>query len=180
MTVVNPTQQPFTVRGESVVLEPVAGVTAAMIDAELAKVPSSARATATIDAYCREFLKSPPTAGMMFQLARAATEEGLAPILRIFEATKALRDAGKLRPPAGDPSDAAEYFHAVRQWAIWTHEQGFDEAAFSRAFVDHARKNIVAGGDRWSRELQQALEAITPGRWKDVQAVLRQAQAPRP
>ncbi len=62
---------------------------------------------------------------------------------------------------------------------FWTREQGFDEAAFSRAFVDHSRKNIVAGGHRWTRELQQAVEAIAPGRWRDVQAVLAQAQAPR-
>ena len=74
---------------------------------------------------------------------------------------------------------AEEYFDAIRQWAIWTREQGFDQRGYTRAFVEHSRKNIVSAGRRWTSDIERAIAALTPARWAAIQQVLRAPVWPR-
>jgi hypothetical protein len=72
-------------------------------------------------------------------------------------------------------SEPAAYSHSIRQWAVWTVEQGFDETAYADAFVRHTRKNIEAARQKWSREMEETLRRAVPSRWRDIQAVLGEA-----
>ena len=179
MTVLNEGPAPVKLTGDAFVLEPVAGVTQATIDGDLASSRGAGRATVTLKAYCLEFLKQPPTVGTVFRLAPEGVQRRFRNFGRIFEATRKLQDAGKLRPGAGDPSDPASYIDDIRQWAIWTQEQGFDEKGYARAFTEHSRKNVEAAGHKWTRELDNAFTGLAGGRWHAVQAVLREAAVGR-
>jgi hypothetical protein len=150
------------------VLEPVQNVTASQAEEELARI-TGRRVTVTIDAYCLQMQKPPPAAGMVYRLARNPVQQQndhLAPIMAV---SKALQADGRLHPD----SDPAEYFHSIRQWALWTHEQGFKgEAAFAQAFIEHSKKNVTAAGRRWTPELEQAVRKLMPNRWRDISEVI--------
>ncbi len=79
------------------------------------------------------------------------------PVPFILEASRRLRDAGALRLD----SDPGEYFRSIRQWAIWTREQGFNEKTFAEALLEHTKKNVVAGAPgqvrscAWARSVPQ-------------------------
>lgn len=177
MTVFNTGPAPVRLTGDAFVLEPVADVTRATVDRELAQMGGAGRATATLKAYCLEFLKRPPAVGMLFRLAPEGVQRRFGNFGRIFEASRKLRDQGKLQPGPGDPSNPASYFDDVRQWAIWTQEQAFDEKGYTRAFTEHSRKNVEAAGHTWTRELEKAFTGLASGRWQAVQMVLREAAA---
>ena len=123
--------------------------------------------------YCAEFLKAPPTAGSLFRIAPAAVQQQFAPMRKIMGAARRAYRAGQLHPD----SDPTEYFHSIRQWALWTSEQRLDEQAFARRFLEHARKNLEGAGRAWTPQIETAIKGIVPNRWKDVTAVLRAASA---
>jgi hypothetical protein len=179
MTVLNEGSAPVRLTGDAFVLEPVADVTQAVIDRELAQERGAGRATTTLKAYCLEFLKQPPTVGMVFRLAPEDVQRRFANVARIFEASRRLKAAATMRPGTDDPRNPDSYFDDVRQWAIWTHEQGFDEKSYGRAFVAHSRKNVEAAGHKWTRELERAFAGLGTGQWQAVQMVLRDAAAMR-
>lgn len=180
MTVINRGADPIELRrGESFVIRPVMGVSSQAIDKEVAALSGAGVATSTIEAYCLEYARQPPPAGLVFELAPAALQNRTAPVTRIFEASAALRDQGRLPPVAGDPSSQDDYFEAVRQWAIWTREQGFDQATYTKAFIDHSRRNVESAGLAWTAAAESAFRALAPGRWEHVQAVLRTVEVSR-
>jgi hypothetical protein len=96
----------------------------------------------------------------------------MAPTDRIGQAVARLRALGRLVP---DTEDETEYAHDMVQWSIWTLREGFDEPRFTRAFVEHVRKNFAAAGDRWTRDLERAVMALAPARWRQVQIILRES-----
>jgi hypothetical protein len=113
---------------------------------------------------------------MVFRLAPADRQREMAPVDRILSAARHLRDAKALTPDT-DPED---HYHSIVQWAIWSDQEKFDERAFATAFTAYTRKNVVAGGHRWSREVEQAVRDIVPGRWRDISKVLNEARKPPP
>jgi hypothetical protein len=108
---------------------------------------------------------------MVFRIAPPEVQRAFAPAQRVLAAARHLRDAGALSPD----SDPVAYFHSIRQWAVWTREQGFDEGRYADAFVEHARKNLEASGGRWKGEMGKALRRVVPGRWRDIQRILAAA-----
>jgi hypothetical protein len=82
-----------------------------------------------------------------------------------------LRELGRLAPD----SDPEDYFHAIRQWAVWTVEERFDPKRFEDAFVQVTQRNYQAAGEAWTDDVEKALRSLAPNRWNDVQAVLREA-----
>lgn len=124
-----------------------------------------------LDAYCLEFLRQPPAAGTVLRMANPSTTQRFAQAKRVLETAKRLRDFGRLTPD----SDPAEYYHAIRQWATWTHQERFDLGRFEDAFVRIARKGYADAGDAWTTGVEQGVRALVPNRWKDIQAVLREA-----
>lgn len=170
--IVNDSGRPVRLGGGSLVLEPIAGNARARLHQQVQELAGSKNVTTVkLTAYCLEFLRQPPSKGMMFRVASGDLQQRFAPMRSVLDAAKKLQQAGLLKPD----SDPTAYFHAIRQWSIWTKEQGFDLKAFGKAFVDRTKQNLQELGQNWSKELEQAVRARVPGRWQDIQQVLREA-----
>ena len=111
----------------------------------------------------------------MFRIAPESVQRQFDKARNIFRVSRRLLKAGELRPD----SDPKAYFHSIRQWAIWTDEQGFDEKGFERAFLEHARKNVEKSGHKWNSEIDKALRGAIPHRWRQVQKVLAESRGER-
>jgi hypothetical protein len=124
-----------------------------------------------LDAYCLQADLDVPTQGMLFRIAGPAGQAEFAGLPAIVEASRRMFDAGALNPST-DPED---YFHSIRQWALWAEEKDMDAEKFEDAFVAHARRNIVASGQTWNAEVESVVRDYAPGRWEDVETVLEAA-----
>lgn len=171
MTVAYDGPTPLEVVDPGFVLEPVQGVNAAEAERELSKLKGR-RNSVTIDGYCLQMRKPPPAAGMVYRLAKNPIQERNAHLAPIMIASKVLKEAGQLHPD----TDPIQYFHTIRQWALWAHEQGWKtEAEFADAFVEHSKKNVTAAGRQWTTELDQSVRRLLPNRWRDIGAVMKLA-----
>lgn len=157
----------------SLVVEPVELTDAARrrLDAELGELAARNPYTARIDAYCLEFLRRPPEAGTVFRLAGPGLQARFAALGEVLDAGRRLRDAGLLNPD----SDPDEYYHSVRQWSLWTVREGLDAEAFGDAFVAHVKSNFEEAGEPWTGEVESLLRELVPGRWSDIQRIVREA-----
>jgi hypothetical protein len=129
-----------------------------------------------LSGYCLEFLKLPPAAGQLLRVAGPEVQERAAPMKRILMAANRLSAQNKLRPDSNPES----YGDSIRQWAIWTSEQQFNEKKFGEAFLGHTRKNVEGAGQKWTKQLEEVVKQRTPNRWQDIVAILRDAKAPIP
>jgi hypothetical protein len=90
---------------------------------------------------------------------------------RVLQAAERLEKLGVLKPD----SNPIEYVHSIRQWALWTKEQGFNQESFGKAFVDHARKNFAAAKQNWTKQIEAQVIGLVPHRWQDIATVLQEA-----
>jgi hypothetical protein len=156
---------------DGIVLEPLKRAALPPSPRDVRRRAGGRAGAAMLDAYCLEYLRLPPTAGTGFRVADRDLQRRFAPMRRILQASRRLEDAGRLHPD----SDPVGYGHAIRQWALWTHEQGFDREGFARAFVKQTRDNLEKSGRKWTGETEKVLLAAVPNRWRDITAVLREA-----
>ena len=170
MTVVNDGPKPIRLDPAALVLEPLKNDVQKRIQQEVSKAVGRAT-TLKMNGYCLEFLKAPPTPGAMFRIADHAAQQEFAPARQILNATRILQKAGALKPD----SNPLSYFHSIRQWAIWAKEQQFDMKSFSRAFVEHTKKNLREAGRQWTQEAEKAVMAAVPGRWSAIAQILQEA-----
>src|SRR5688500_8515665 len=135
--------------------------------------PCSARGAtaATATGYCLEFLRQPPSAGMLYRIAGPEVQKRFEPLRRVANAARRLADSGQLTPD----SDPKSFVHSIAQWAIWSREQKFTQDGFTKAFVAHTRKAVEAAGRPWQREYGEAIEKVAPGRWQQIQRILQVA-----
>jgi hypothetical protein len=171
VVIVNEGGAPVPLGLGDLVLEPVSGLTERDVQRELAARSRFPQQTLTVPGYCLERDKNPPAAGMVFRLAPADVQSRNASMSRVLRAARQLRDRNAFTPD----TDPDEYYHSIVQWAIWTLEQKLDDRGFSRGFVDHVRKRVLAGGQRWTSEIEKAVVALAPARWLAIQQVLREA-----
>jgi hypothetical protein len=175
--VINDGKRPVNLLADGVVLEPVAKGVQDQIRRQMetaikgrgtrAPAPSVAR----LDAYCMEYLKLPPAPGTVFRVASAGLQSQFAPMRRVLQAAQRLEKLGQLKPD----SNPLDYFHAIRQWALWTKEQGFNAETFGKAFVEHARKNFVAAKQPWTRQIEAQIAGLVPHRWQEIAMVIQEA-----
>ncbi len=151
--------------GEGVVLQPLAGARP-RVDA-LAGRPGTT--TTAIGAFCVEFEKAPPAPGQIYRLAPPAIQERYAPVRDVLRAADDVADT--LQPN----SDPATYLNSIRQYAVWTRVEGWDRDAFGEHLLERTKKNAANAGVDWTAAMEKAVSAAVPGRWRDVQAVLRAA-----
>lgn len=169
------TSSSFGVASRTLALRPLENVTERDIDRALMAMDGQPKvATTRIDGYCLDFGKLPPPAGMVFVPVDDSLQPGVEPVDRIVDVVRRLRERGLLKP---DHDDGVEYAHDMVQWSIWTWRERFDEPRFTRAFVEHVRKNYQAAGDRWTRDAERAVTALAPARWTVIQRVLADAAA---
>jgi hypothetical protein len=178
------------IQGQGIALEPVASVDAATLqrieeirEAALQgkPVPGGAEdmdgwtgasvVRIVLDAYCLEADLAVPTRGMLYRIADPARQAAFGSLRPILEASERLRAQGQLHPS----NNAEDYFHSIRQWALWVDEKDMDAEEFEDAFVAHAERNIVAAGQNWNDEVERVVRNYAPGRWQDVVAVLEAA-----
>jgi hypothetical protein len=126
-----------------------------------------------LTAYCLEFAKLPPETGMLFRLADPATQEKFKPLRSVLKAGRELAASGQLHPD----SNPKAYVDSIRQYAVWTKLGNWDQQKFTGMFVERTRKNAEALHVKWTPEMENALRAAAPGRWRDISQVLEQAQA---
>jgi hypothetical protein len=177
VTAINGGERPVKIAADAVVLEPLASgggnqVRKSMQDAITKRGPTAPAPTrAHVSGYCMDYFKQPPTAGGIFRVASAQLQEQFAPLRHVLQAEQRLEQVGKLVPDI----DPTEYFHQLRQWAVWTKAQGFTSDTFAKAFVDHAKKNFAAARQPWTKEIESQIASLVPHRWQDITAVLQEA-----
>jgi len=167
---------PVEFTGEGIVVEPLKEAAQQqlqrLLQQQLGKLIGDSPVMQRLNAYCLEFLKAPPSLDSMFQIASGELQQQFAPLKQVLSASKALQDVGLLNPD----SDPLGYFHSIRQWSIWTHEEGLDQQGFTDAFVEHTRKQLEATGREWSSDFDAVLRQAAPNRWNDIQRILTEAE----
>ena len=168
MQVLNFTGKPVTLHG-ILALEPLKSdaqqrVTQAFSKLARGAVPSRV----DLRGYCFEFLKLPPNAGQLMTVAAPEAQKRFAPLKSVMAAATRLQAAGRLRPD----STPEAYGDSIKQWAVWSVEQKFNQTRFMDAFVTHTRKNVEAAGQPWSRQAEEVIRKVSPNRWQDIVNVL--------
>lgn len=169
---------PVSLEGGSLVLEPVdleEEVKARVLE-KIHALAGESPWTRTLDAYCLERVRIVPDAGTVFRIASEDLQQRFAPLRSILDASRRLQESGLLNPD----SDPEGYFHSIRQWAIWTLEEGFDADGFTEAFLEHTKKNVSQTGADWTDEVESAVRSLVPNRWRDVVKVLEESGARTP
>jgi len=170
--VVNPAPEPLMLEGVAAV-EPVQipPDQREKILEQVRRAPGTHTET-TANFYCLEFLRPAPPAGVLYRIAPAAKQARFEPAVRALQSARRLRDLGRLSPDTNPES----YFHSIRQWAVWTLEQGFDREKFLDAFLEHAKKSFARSGREWSEQVEVAVRRSAEGRWQDVTQVLAESR----
>jgi hypothetical protein len=179
MVIVNDGTAPVHIGGDGVVISPIKkgsekNLRSAMQKAAATRGPSVV--TSRANAYCLEFKLKVPDQGMMFSVADREAQQKYAPAREILRASRRLQAANQLTPD----SDPKEYFHSIKQWAIWVSEQRFTQPQYRDAFVDRTKKRLVAMGQKWEKAYEDALRAAVPHRWEEIVKILRAAGQPVP
>lgn len=122
----------------------------------------------TLDGYCLDLQSDVPGEGTLFRIAEHERQDANSPARTILASSRRMNAEGRLHPD----SDPVAYYHSIRQWAIWVHQEGLDRAGFEEAFVEHTRKNFVAAGRTWTEEVERRVRELAPNRWTDLTAIL--------
>ena len=171
MVVVNGDGRPIRFSG-AVVVEPVELGPEERRRMEAALRKANGRRV-TVEAYCLQRELGIPAEGTVMRIAGRSIQQQFQVERRILYAAREARDGGELHPNTSLES----YFHSVLQWALWTHEKGYDRREFEEAFVEHARQNFAQAGRAWNGEVERAVRALVPARWDDVQSILKEAES---
>ncbi len=126
----------------------------------------------TISAYSAEFSKDPPPAGTLYRVADAQRQERLKAMRYLLRAADGLAAARRLHPDAAP----AEYLEFVKQWSIWTRLENWDLKEFGDELIARAKKDVERARQPWTRDVEQRIRALVPGRWGDVQTVMTTAE----
>lgn len=174
LQIFNGTGNPLKLAAQSLVVEPLKDEVKKQVQSGMQRLlrTSSNPVTAKLNGYCLDFLKLPPTAGTLFKLASPELQKRFAPIRNIMDASRRVQQLGQLRPD----SNPEGYFHAIRQWSMWTVQQKFNERTFADAFVEHTRKVVTGNKQPWSKDTEATIRKAAPNRWQDIQRILSAAQ----
>lgn len=174
--VVQPEGGPVEIHG-LVAVEPVAATAEdrARFERELAELPGE-RYVRRAAGYCLEMDALAPPPGTVYRVAPPEKQAAFAPMRRALDAARRLRDAGALHPD----SDPLDYYHSIRQWAVWSIEKGYDREGFLNGFVARMEQNFRDAGRAWSPDVAAAVRSFGEGRWTDIAAILEAADAPSP
>ena len=105
--------------------------------------------TQRITAFCLQFAKLPPAAGMLYKFADPAAQRQYKPAAYVLEAGYKLGAAGQLNPD----SDPKAYIDFIRQYAVWAQQEGWNEQQFTEHWIERTKKIAQAmnraGRNRW-------------------------------
>ena len=132
---------------------------------------AGSHADVNVNFYCLQFGAQAPPEGVVYRLASAEKQTRFQPAARALAAARRLYESDQLSPDTRPDS----YFHSIRQWSVWTLEQGFDREGFVSAFIELAKKNVEEAGQDWSEEFASRVQQSAEGRWVDITKVLTEA-----
>ncbi|MCC7416370.1 MAG: hypothetical protein IT176_04450 [Acidobacteria bacterium] len=172
--IVNTGPNPITVFGSGVVVEPIKRELQAQARQQMARlIGSGANVLARkVDAYCLQYALSPPSPGMLFQIASPALQRQFKPAGMIMSAARQLAAAGALSPD----SNPRSYLDSIKQYAIWTKFEGWDVKKFGEVLLEKTKAAAAAAKANWTGQMTSALMSAVPNRWRDIQTVLSAAQ----
>ena len=128
--------------------------------------------THKLRAYCVDYAKAPPEPDGVFRVAAPEIQDKYKPIRTVMQAGRELATAGKFHPD----SDPAAYADSIRQYSLWTKLEHWDEQKFGEVFLEKTKENTVAAKVKWTKQMDQAVRALIPGRWRDISMVIEEAQ----
>jgi hypothetical protein len=163
------------VSADGLVVEPVelAEEARQRLEGEIRELASQSPITAKLDAYCLDFLREPPDLGTVFRVADQQVQHQFAPLAKVLQAGRRRYDQGLLSPD----SDPEEYFHSIRQWALWSVQENLDMGSFGDVFLEHTRKNFETAGQPWTGEVEELVKSLVPNRWQDIAAIVEEARS---
>ena len=126
--------------------------------------------TQPLNGFCLEFSKHPPAEGTLYRLADDTTQQKFEPMRFISRAGDQMQEK-KLFHPDSDPK---AYTDAILQYALWSKLEGWNQEQFTQHFVDRTKENADALHVKWSKEMEGALRAAAPGRWKDISEMIQE------
>jgi hypothetical protein len=169
--VLNPAGGPIKLGGNGLVVEPIRREAQQKVQKVIAQFAAKNPITAKVNGYCLEFLRQPPGAGTMFRMASPELQKRFAPMRRVLQAAQRMEKLGLMKPD----SDPTEYYHSIKQWALWAKTEKFDVRRFGDAFVEHAKKNLKAAGRQWTGQIEDVIRGVVPHRWEQITQVLTMA-----
>lgn len=176
MQVLNLTGQPVRLGAMPFALEPIKQQAQQRAQQAFSRLAKAAPVNIDLAGYCVEFLKLPPSANQIFRLAPASVQKKYEAMSKVLRSAFRVQQAGLLKPD----SAPAAYTDSIKQWAIWTVEQRFNESRFTDAFIGHTRKNLEAAGQQWPKQAEEMIRKAAPNRWRDIVKIVSGAGLPAP
>jgi hypothetical protein len=127
--------------------------------------------TQPLNGFCLEFAKHPPSEGTLYRLADDSTQQKFRPMRFISRAGDQMQEKKAFHPD----SDPKAYTDAILQYALWSKLEGWSQGQFTQHFVERTKQNADALHVKWTSEMENALRAAAPGRWKDISEMLQEA-----
>ena len=175
LQVINDGPTPIRLSNNAIVVEPLKRAARSQAQKALQQLaPGLKGATAlTAEGYCLNYALQPPDAGMLFRIAAPKVQAQFLPARGVLRAAAALARAGRLTPD----TNAKTYLESIKQYAVWTRLERWNQAQFADAWVAMTRKQMAALKRPWANEMESALRRVVPGRWRDIQLILAEASA---
>lgn len=155
---------------DGLVLQPLAEQAQQAVQQAVPQVPGNL--VKQLVGFCLDFAKPPPDAGAPYQIAPQSLQQQFRPLRHVMNTAQRLNDLGLLNPD----SEPGGYLNFVKQWSLWSMMEQWDQAGFARAFAEHTRKIVEAGGGSWDDQARAVIDAAVPGRWQDIQRVVDAAR----
>jgi len=154
---------------EGLVLEPLKMGAAQPLSA---RAPQGANLlTKQLTAYCVDYLKLPPQIGMLYRLAPQAVQDKFKPMASVLRAGRELAGKGQFHPD----SDPKAYNDSIRQYSLWAKVENWGHEKFGEVFLEKTKQNAVSANVKWTKQMEQAVRGLVPGRWRDISMVLDEA-----
>ena len=128
--------------------------------------------TQPLNGFCLEFGKHPPAEGTQYRIAGDAAQQKFRPIRFVSRAGQQMETKKAFHPD----SDPKAYSEAILQYALWSKLEGWSQEQFTQHFVERTKQNADALHVKWTSDMENALRAAAPGRWKDISEMLQEAQ----
>lgn len=161
-------QNAFSLSTDGLVVEPVVirDQLLQSVEAQITSLAAQNPVTQVLNAYCLEFLKSPPSVDQIFRIADEQLQQLYRPAANILRAGRQLVENGVF---SGEPLD---YVYSIKQWALWAAEGDYSFDSFSKRFLAHAQDNFAMAGKSWNEQVQRLVEGTLPERWGFIQQML--------
>ncbi len=124
--------------------------------------------TASVRGFCLDFEKPPPSPGTVYRVADASLAQRFRSLTSVVRAAGRIARTGGLHPD----SEPGAYADSIKQWSLWARLAGWGADEFASAFVARTRKNVEEMKRAWTPEMESAVRAAAPGRWRDIDHVL--------